>query len=127
MRKPGSGRTSARSRRAPPRSGTSGRSSSSKGGDATIDAEPAERAEKRKGSSAVSASSALNVAALREHLVKGLAWHDAHADFDRAVGGIPVDARGRKPAGLPYSPWQLLEHLRLTQLDILEFCRNPKY
>src|SRR5438552_475332 len=124
MRKPGSGRTSARSRRAPPRSGTSGRSSSSKGADATIDAEPAERLEKRKGSSA---SSALNVAALREHLVKGLAWHDAHADFDRAVGGIPVDVRGRKPAGLPYSPWQLLEHLRLTQLDILEFCRNPKY
>ena len=70
-------------------------------------------------------SSVLNP--LREQLTKALAWHDAHADFDRAVAGIPADARGRKPAGLPYSPWQLLEHLRLTQLDILEFCRNPKY
>jgi len=64
---------------------------------------------------------------LREHLLKMLEWHDAHATFDDAVAGIPVALRGKQPAGLPYSPWQLLEHLRLCQYDILEFCRNPKY
>jgi hypothetical protein len=43
------------------------------------------------------------------------------------VANLPVDARGRTPAGLPYSPWQLLEHLRIAQHDILDFCRNPDY
>ena len=64
---------------------------------------------------------------LREHLLSVLDWHDAHATFDDAVAGIPVPLRGKQPEGLPYSPWQLLEHLRLTQFDILDFCRNPKY
>jgi hypothetical protein len=66
-------------------------------------------------------------AALREHLVKLLDWEDAHAGFEKAVAGIPPKDRGRQPAGLPYSPWQILEHLRRTQHDILEFCVNPKY
>ena len=47
--------------------------------------------------------------------------------FKDAVADIPADYRGRQPAGLPYSPWQLLEHIRITQHDILEFCRNPEY
>ncbi len=64
---------------------------------------------------------------LREHLVKVLDWHDAHATFDNAVAGIPPLLQGKQPAGLPYSPWQLIEHLRLTQFDILDFCINPKY
>jgi hypothetical protein len=66
-------------------------------------------------------------APFREQLARLLDWEDAHAGFDQAVAGIPPDFRGRQPAGLPYSPWQLLEHLRRTQLDILEFCRNPQY
>jgi hypothetical protein len=66
-------------------------------------------------------------AVLREHLRRLLDWEDAHVGFDRAVAGIPVKLRGRKPPGLPYSPWQLVEHLRITQHDILEFCRNPGY
>jgi hypothetical protein len=64
---------------------------------------------------------------LRSHLVKLLDWQDAHVSFDAAVEGITPALRGVTPKGLPYSPWQLLEHLRLTQLDILEFCRNPAY
>jgi len=66
-------------------------------------------------------------AALRAQLARALEWEDAHAGFDRAVDGIPEELRGRVPEGLPYSPWQLLEHLRLAQEDILDFCRNPGY
>ena len=39
----------------------------------------------------------------------------------------PTELRGTNPSNLPYSPWQLVEHLRITQADILDFCRNPKY
>ena len=65
--------------------------------------------------------------ALREQLAKLLAWEDAHVGFDKAVHGIPSALRGKRAAKLPYSPWQLVEHLRITQRDILEFCRNPQY
>jgi uncharacterized damage-inducible protein DinB len=64
---------------------------------------------------------------LRQHVIKLLDWQDAHVGFEAAVDGIPTSLRGTAPQGLPYSPWQLLEHLRLTQHDILEFCRNPGY
>ena len=64
---------------------------------------------------------------LRTHLAKLLDWEDAHAGYDAVVTGIPPNDRGRAPDGLPYSPWQILEHLRLTQHDILDFCRNPRY
>ena len=64
---------------------------------------------------------------LRTHLNKLLDWEDAHVNFDRAIEGIPTDIRGIIPEGLPYSCWQLLEHLRRTQFDILDFCRNPNY
>jgi hypothetical protein len=65
--------------------------------------------------------------AAREQLAAVLAWGDAHATFETAVAGLAATLRGVQPAGLPYSAWQLLEHLRLTQRDILEFCRNPEY
>lgn len=64
---------------------------------------------------------------LRKHLQKILDWEDAHASFDRAVDGIPVSLRGRTPEGWPHSAWQLLEHLRICQKDILDFCVDPKY
>lgn len=64
---------------------------------------------------------------LREHLRKVLDWQDAHVDFDGAVEGIAADRRGAVAPGIPFSPWQLLEHLRITQHDILDFCRNPEY
>ena len=64
---------------------------------------------------------------VRDQLVKLLSWGDAHVDFDAAVRGIPAKLLGVKPKGLPYSPWQLLEHMRLAQRDILDFCRDPSY
>jgi hypothetical protein len=64
---------------------------------------------------------------LSEQLAKLLSWEEAHVSFDAAVGNLSVPLQGKQPAGLPYSPWQLLEHLRITQHDILEFCRNPEY
>jgi len=64
---------------------------------------------------------------LRDHLVYLLDGGGAHAKFDDAVKGMPEKLRGVKPKGLPHSAWMLLEHLRLAQWDILEFCRNPKY
>jgi hypothetical protein len=66
-------------------------------------------------------------ATLRDHLRKLLEWEDAHVSFETAVGGIPAKLRGVVPPGLAHSPWQLIEHLRLTQWDILDFCRNTAY
>jgi uncharacterized damage-inducible protein DinB len=66
-------------------------------------------------------------AALRELLSKQLAWEDAHASFDAAVANVPVEARGQQPAGVPHSLWQIVEHLRRAQHDILDFCRNADY
>ena len=63
----------------------------------------------------------------REHLARVLAWEEAHASYDSAVADLPEPLRGRVPEGLPYSPWQLVEHLRITQHDLLDFCRNPQY
>jgi hypothetical protein len=66
-------------------------------------------------------------ATLRDHVAGLLDWGEAHATFDTAVAGLPEPLRGRAPAGLPYSPWQLVEHLRITQHDLLDFCINPEY
>jgi hypothetical protein len=65
--------------------------------------------------------------AIRDHLVRLLDWRDAHVEFDAAVDGIGPEHRGKTPAGLPYSPWQLVEHIRITQNDILDFSLNPSY
>jgi uncharacterized damage-inducible protein DinB len=66
-------------------------------------------------------------ATLRAHLVKLIGWADAHVDLDAAVKGIPPRLRGAVPSGWEYSAWQLVEHIRLAQADILEFCRSAKY
>ncbi len=65
--------------------------------------------------------------ALRAQLVKLLDFQEAHVGFDRAVKGIPPRLRGSVPAGWEYSLWQLVEHLRIAQADILEFCQTAKY
>ena len=65
--------------------------------------------------------------ALREQLAKILDWKDAHAGFDAAVDGIPEDMRGRRAERLPHSPWELVEHMRIAQHDILEFCIDSNY
>ena len=64
---------------------------------------------------------------LRDHLKKLLDSGDGHVGFDRAVKGIPPRLRGVVPDRLEHSAWQLVEHIRLAQADILEFCVNPKY
>jgi hypothetical protein len=64
---------------------------------------------------------------LREQLIRLLGWKDAHVNFDDAVEGVPPRLQGVQPERLPYSLWQLLEHMRLTQRDILDFCRDPAY
>ncbi len=65
--------------------------------------------------------------ALRRQLAQFLSESHAHADFDAAVKNFPAALRGKKPAGAPYSAWQLLEHMRLAQWDILEFSRDPRH
>jgi uncharacterized damage-inducible protein DinB len=65
--------------------------------------------------------------ALRAHVAKALEWGDAHVDFDAAVKDLPPALRGKRAAGLPYSVWELVEHMRIAQHDILDFCVNPKY
>ena len=64
---------------------------------------------------------------LRQQIARTLDWEDAHAGFESAVNGLPAALRGKVPPGLPYSAWQLVEHIRITQADILEFCVAPKY
>jgi uncharacterized damage-inducible protein DinB len=64
---------------------------------------------------------------LRGHLQKLLDWEDAHVGFDKAVARLAPPLRGKAPKGWAHTPWQLLEHLRICQYDILDFCRNPGY
>ena len=64
---------------------------------------------------------------LRKHACDLLRSRGAHVDFDEAVAGIPSRLRGVRPPGAPHSPWELLEHMRIAQWDILEFSRNPKH
>lgn len=64
---------------------------------------------------------------LRDHLLYLLRGGGAHLHFEKAVENFPIDRRGVKPAGAPYSAWQLLEHLRIAQWDILEFSRNANH
>lgn len=51
----------------------------------------------------------------------------AHLTFLDAVTDFPVALRGAKPSGVPHSAWQLIEHMRIAQQDILDFSRNPAY
>jgi uncharacterized damage-inducible protein DinB len=64
---------------------------------------------------------------LREQLRKMLAWEDAHVGLETAIGDLAPELHGQVPEGAPYSAWQLLEHLRIAQHDILDFCVNPNY
>jgi DinB superfamily len=68
-----------------------------------------------------------NDAALRQHLVNLLTLAHAHATFDDATRGLPIELRGKRPRGAEHSPWQLLEHLRIAQWDILEFSRDAQH
>lgn len=56
-----------------------------------------------------------------------LDWNDAHVGFEKAVAGIPAGQRGSRAPGFEHTPWQLLEHIRVAQKDLLDFCLNPRY
>ena len=66
-------------------------------------------------------------AALRDHLLYLLRGGGAHLNFEAAVADLPSALRGAKVPELPHTPWRLLEHMRIAQWDILEFCRNPRH
>lgn len=65
--------------------------------------------------------------ALRDYLGHALDWHEAHVDWKQVVNGIPAKDQGKRAKGLPHSPWELLEHMRLATWDILEFSRDAKH
>jgi len=64
---------------------------------------------------------------LRAELDRLLSGHGAHADFEAAVADLPATLRGKKPEGAQHSPWEVIEHLRIAQWDMLEFSRDPKH
>ena len=70
---------------------------------------------------------AVNEKALRDHLVTLLSGRGAHVDWKSAFAGIPPKLKGVRPKGAPHSVWELLEHMRIAQRDILEFSRNAKH
>lgn len=68
-----------------------------------------------------------NETPLRQQVIDLLTSKHAHADFEAAIKGLPVTLRGRRPKGAEHSPWEVLEHMRIAQEDILDFSVNPKY
>ena len=65
--------------------------------------------------------------AIRDHLQRVLDWEEAHIGFDKAVDGLAPSLRGARPQGFEHSVWQLVEHIRIAQDDILDFCVNANY
>jgi hypothetical protein len=65
--------------------------------------------------------------ALREHLLYVLGGGGAHADFESVVKDFPVELINVRAENIPYTAWQLLEHMRIAQWDILEFSRDPQH
>ncbi len=63
----------------------------------------------------------------RDVVASALAWEQAHVSFDRAVAGVPEELRGRRPQAYPHSLWELVEHIRLAQADIVAFMEDPAY
>ena len=68
-----------------------------------------------------------NDKSVRDHVLYLLRSGGAHLSFDDLVADFPIESCGRKIEGLPYTAWQVLEHMRIAQWDILEFSRDPKH
>ena len=68
-----------------------------------------------------------HIESLRRHVINLLTKAEAHVDVQSELKGFPPKLRGRKPQGAPHTPWQLLEHMRLGQWDILQFSNDPKH
>ena len=64
---------------------------------------------------------------LRDQLLELLSGGDAHLSFEDLIKDFPVEKCGQRIEGLPYTAWQVLEHMRIAQWDILEFGRDPNH
>src|SRR5438067_11413195 len=65
--------------------------------------------------------------ALREQLIELLRGGHAHATLEQAVQNFPVERAGMRPDGAPHSAWELLEHMRIAQHDILRFSQSAEW
>jgi hypothetical protein len=65
--------------------------------------------------------------AARSIVAAAIDSQEAHVPFDRATADLPEADRGRRPQGYPHSPWELLEHMRLAQADLIAFMEDPAY
>ena len=63
----------------------------------------------------------------RRIVASSLDWEQAHTSLDHAIEGLPAELRGRRPEGFPHSVWELLDHIRRTQHDLLSFMTNDAY
>src|SRR4051812_11728893 len=63
----------------------------------------------------------------RATIGSSLDWEQAHASIDTAIKGLPAELRGRRPENFPHSVWELVEHIRLAQRDLLDFMTEPTY
>jgi uncharacterized damage-inducible protein DinB len=69
----------------------------------------------------------LVIQAWADIVASSITWEQAHVTFENAVAKLPEAARGQRPRGFPHSIWELVEHIRLAQRDLLEFCENANY
>lgn len=63
----------------------------------------------------------------RQIIAKAIDWEEGHASLDAAANDVPSDLRGRRPEGSPHSVWELLDHIRRTQADLVDFMTNEDY
>lgn len=63
----------------------------------------------------------------RQIVASALDWEQAHASLWSSIDGLPAELRGKRPDGLAHSIWELVEHIRITQRDLLDFCVSPNY
>ena len=63
----------------------------------------------------------------RKIVASSLDWEQAHASLEHALRGLAPELRGKRPTGFAHSVWELLEHIRITQHDLLDFVQNPSY
>jgi uncharacterized damage-inducible protein DinB len=63
----------------------------------------------------------------RAIVASSLDWEQAHSSLENVLRGLPSELRGKRPNGFAHSVWELLEHIRITQHDLLDFVQNPDY
>jgi len=63
----------------------------------------------------------------RAIVASSLDWEQAHSSLENSLKGLPSELRGKRPNGFAHSVWELLEHIRITQHDLLDFVQDPEY